>query len=193
MSKLAVIVNGMPVFAAASADGANFFGGGHGFDPSDVRAAVAQALDLLDKDVDRFVFAQRSERSDEVAGGSDRSGDDDAPPGPVGHFASDLCGEAIEFGRAPVKTVQRETPAIGAEAVGQDNVRPSVDKGLMQRLNPIGVLGVPKLGTVSGSQSHRKQIGAGGAVRQQRPAFGQQSLQHSDLGAEARPSAPALA
>ena len=82
--------------------------------------------------------------------------------------------------------MQRETPAIGAEAIGQDNVRASVDKGLMQRPNPIGVFGIPKLGTLSGSQSDRKQIGAGGAVRQQRPAFGQQSLQHSDLGAKAR-------
>ena len=158
--------------------GADFFRGGHGFDPGDVRAALAQALDLLDEDVARFVLAQWSERGDEVAGRPDRSGDDHAPPGPVGHFASDLGDEATEFARAFAETMQRETPAIGAEAIGQDDVRPSLDKGSMQRLEPDRGVGVPKLGTVAGGQSHREQIGAGGAVRQQRPAFGQQGLQH---------------
>ena len=46
---------------------AHFLRRGHGLDPGDVRAAFAQALDLLDEDFDRLVFAQRSERSKEVA------------------------------------------------------------------------------------------------------------------------------
>ena len=157
---------------------AHFLRRRHGLDPGDVRAAFAQALDLLDEDVDRLVFAQRSERSEEVAGRSDRSGDDDRPPGAVGDFARVLGGETVEFARSSLELVQHQAAAIGPETVGQNDVGAGVDEGLMQALDPVRMLGVPELWRIAGGQAHGEQVGAGRAVRQQRPAFGQKGLQH---------------
>ena len=89
---------------------AHFFRRRHGLDPGDVRPAFAQALDLLDEDVDRLVFAQWPERSQEVARRSDGSGDDDRSPGAVSDFARDLSGETIELSRP----VSRACAASGA-------------------------------------------------------------------------------
>ena len=128
---------------------ANFLGGGHGLDPDDVRAALPQALDLLDEHVDRLVLAERPERGEDVAGRTDRSGDDDAPARRVGDRAGVLGGEPVELPRARLEPVQREAPAIAAKTVGQDDVRAGVDEGLMQGLDPVGMGGVPQAPGVS--------------------------------------------
>ena len=116
---------------------AHFLRRGHGLDPGDVGAAFAQALDLLDEDVDRLVFAQRSERSKEVARRPDGSGDDDGPPGAVSDFARDLGGQTIELTRPAFELVQHQAPAVGPETVGQDDVGTRVDERPMQAFDPI--------------------------------------------------------
>ena len=136
VSKLAVTVYGMPHFAAARR-GADLFRRRHGFDPGDVGAAFAQALDLLDEDLDRLVFAQRPERGEEVAGRSDRAGDDDRPPRAVGDRARVLGGEPIELARAGLEPVQHQAAAIAAETVGQNDVGAGVDESPMQALDAV--------------------------------------------------------
>ena len=182
----------MPHLAAATRRGAHFLRRRHGLDPGDVGAAFAQALDLLDEDVDRLVFAQRPERREEVAGRPDRSGDDDGPPGVVGDLARDLGGETIELARPAFELVQHQAPAVGAETVGQDDVGARIDEGLMQALDPVRMLGVPELGRIAGGQAHGEKVGAGRAVREQRPAFGEKGLQHVLVLSEAGDALPAL-
>ena len=48
------LVNALIRHCGASLSGV---GGGHGFDPGDVRAALPQTFDLLDENLDRFAFA----------------------------------------------------------------------------------------------------------------------------------------
>src|SRR6202035_2967837 len=79
---------------------------------------------------------------------------------------------------ALLELVQHQAPAVGPETVGQDDVRTRIDKRPMQALDPIGMLGVPEFGRIARGQAHGEKVGAGRAVRQQRPAFGQKRLQH---------------
>ena len=157
---------------------AHFLRRRHGLDPGDIRAAFAQALDLLDEDFDRLVFAQRSERSEQVAGRPDGSGDDDGALGLVGDFARDPGCKTVELAGPALELVQHQAAAVGPEAVGQDDVGACVDKGPMQAFDPVGMLGVPEFRRIAGGQAHGEKVGAGRPVRQQRPALGQKRLQH---------------
>ncbi len=77
--------------------------------------------------------------------------------------------------------MQGEPAAIAAKTVGEHDVGPGVDEGLMQRPDPVGMDGVPNFRGFAGGEAHGEQVGAGGAVRQQRPALGQKGLQHGGL------------
>ncbi len=101
------------------------------------------------------------------------------PAGGVGDRAGVLGGEPVELARAPLGPVQREAAAIAAKTVGQDDVGAGVDEGLMQRPDAVGMVGVPQFRALAGGEAHGEEVGAGRAVRQQRPAFGEKSLQHA--------------
>ena len=165
---------------------ADFLGRRHGLDPCDIGAAFLQALDLLDEHLDRLVFSEGSQRGEEVAGRSDGSGDDDRPAGGVRDLARVTGGQTVELAGAVLEPVQHEAAAIAAETVGQDDVGAGVDEGPMQALGPVGMDRVPKLRIVAGGEPHGEEVGAGRAVREQRPTFGQKGLQHvGSLGVEA--------
>ena len=168
----------MPTLGRGARRGPHFLRRRHGLDPGDVGAAFAQALDLLDEDLDRLVFGQRPERREQVARRPDRTRDDDRPPGAVGDRARDLGGEPVQLARPVLELVQHQAPAVGPESVGQDDVGARVDESPMQALDPIGMLGVPELRRIAGGQAHGEKVGAGRPVREQRPAFGQKRLQH---------------
>ena len=178
VSKLAVTVYGMPHLAAARAaarisSGADMVSIQATSAPPSRRPSICSM-----KTSTASSSLKRSERSQEVARRSDRTGDDDGPPRAVGDFARDPGGQAIELAGPALELVQHQAAAVGPETVGQNDVGARVDESLMQALDPVRMLGVPEFGRIAGSQAHGEQVGAGRAVREQRPAFGQKGLQH---------------
>ena len=67
--------------------------------------------------------------------------------------------------------------AVGgaAKAVGENNVGTGLNKALVQGLDAVRVIDVPKLGGIAGHQAHVKQVTACGAICQQPGAGGQQA------------------
>ena len=100
------------------------------------------------------------------------------------------AASSIEFARSSLELMQHKAAAIGSETVGQNDIRTGVGKSLMQALDPVRMLGVPEFWRIAGSQTHGEQIGAGRAVRQQRPAFGQKGLQHVGFSGRTPPRLP---
>ena len=134
------------------------------------------------KILDRLVLGQGTQWGEDVAGRTDRAGDDDPPPRPVGDGAGVSRRHRIELTDARLEAVQREAPAVRPETVGQDDVRAGVDEGLVEGADLVGMGLVPQLRRVAGGQAHGEQIGAGRAVCEQRAPFGEQGLQHLESG-----------
>ena len=157
--------------------GAHFLQRRHGLDPDDVGAALLQPLDLLDEDVDRLVLGERPERRQQVAGRPDRAGDDHRPPGGIGDRARVLGGEPGELPRLVLEIVQRQPPPVTAERIGQDDIGAGIDEALVQRADAVGMGLVPQLRRVAGGEAHVEEVGAGGAVGEQRRAGGEEGFE----------------
>ena len=132
----------------------------HGLDPDDVDAAVLQALDLLDEDLDRLVLGQRAERCEEVAGRPDRAGNHHRPPGGIGDGAGVLRGEAVQLAGAILEIVQHQPAAIGAEGIGEDDVGAGIDEALVERTDRVAVRLVPQLRRIARGEAHVEQVRA---------------------------------
>ena len=187
VSKLAVSVYGMPHLAAARA-AARISSGADMVSIQATSAPPSRRPSICSVNTSTASSSlERSERSQKIARRSDRSGDDDGAPRSVGDFARGLGGQTIELAGSRLELVQHQAAAVGPEAVGQNDVGASVDERLVQALDPIGMLGVPQLGRIAGSQAHGEEVGPRRAVRQQRPALGQKRLQHIGFSRTPRP------
>ena len=70
--------------------------------------------------------------------------------------------------------MQLETMAIAAERVGQDDVGAGVDELLVQGTNLVGVIDIPELRWIAGTEATLEVVGASRAVGEQGATGGQQ-------------------
>ena len=129
----------MPTLGRGAGRGAISSGRRHRLDPDDVDAALLQALDLLDEHVDRLVLAHRPERREQIAGRPDRAGDDDPTAAPRRRPRGHSRPPPIEFARAPLEIVERQTSPVAAKTIGENDVGAGVDELLVQRPDAIGM------------------------------------------------------
>ena len=114
------------------------------------------------------------------------SGSNSSPVGPidpattigrgarVGDLAGDLGGPLGQLVHTTLGTVQLETVTIAAERVGQDDVGAGVDELLVQGANLVGVVDVPELRRIAGTEPALEVVGASRAVGEQGATGGQQ-------------------
>ncbi len=62
---------------------------------------------------------------------------------------------------------------VATEGVGQDDVGAGIDELLVQRAHPVGVVGVPELRRVAGTQTTFEVVRSRGAIGEQRAAGGE--------------------
>ncbi len=125
----------------------------------------------------RLLDAARAHRLKHVADRSDVAGDDDRTAGTVGHFTGDARAGDVELSGALLEMVQRETDAIRAEGVGQQNVRAGVDEALVDALHRVRTLDVPRRAVVALAQAEQEKIRAHRAVGDDDVLFFQQPAQ----------------
>ena len=146
VSKLAVNVYGMPTFAAAIAaarisSSDDIVSIQATSAPPSLRPRICSSNTSI-----AICFGQHAERLEQVAGGPDRTRDDDGASCLVCDRAGDLRGETVDFTHAVLHAVEHQSARVTAEAVGQDDVRVRVDETLVQMRACGRVLEVPHLG-----------------------------------------------
>ena len=154
--------------------GHDFFLRRHGLDPDDVGTTGLQSQGLLAEGGNTVFFRERAQGLEQLAGRAHRARNHDLAATLVGDAACDLGRALVDLGHAVLKIMQLQPVARPAEGIGEDDVGPGIDKALMQPLDAVDMVEVPKLRRVAGLQAHLKQIGAGGAVRHQEGLFRQQ-------------------
>ena len=101
-------------------------------------------------------------------------GNDHRSRGGVGDLAGHLGGPLGQLVHPTLGPVQLETMTIAAERVGQDDVGAGVDELLVQRAHLVGMVDVPELGRVAGTEAPFEVVRACRAVGKQGAPGGQQ-------------------
>src|SRR5579863_850533 len=102
----------------------------------------------------------------------------DRPPCLIRLLARDFGGATIEFAHAILQRMQHEPAAIGAEAVGQDDVGARIDEIAMERGHAIRMGLVPQFRALAGGKAHGEKVRPRSAVGEERPARGEHFVQH---------------
>src|SRR5207237_3583252 len=108
---------------------------GEGLEDEDIAAAILERLELLAKSRARFIQTGRSQGLDPNAKRTHRSGDEQII---LGDIARDFGGGAIDLRDLRHESVLRELDAIGAEAVGLENLSPCFSVRLVYVAHKIG-------------------------------------------------------
>ena len=180
----------MPTSGGGARRGADFLRRRHGLDPDDVRAALLQPLDLLDEHLDRLVLGHRPERRQQIAGRPDRTGDDDR--------ARRACRRRSARSRRRAGSVRACAPSrlcsmsrrrLPPKLLVRMMSAPASTKARCSARMRSGWSAFQSSGVSPGGEAHGEKVGAGRAVGEQRPAFGQQGLQHVQFPCR-RPAGP---
>ena len=154
--------------------GANLLRSRHRFDPGDVGSACLETFGELAERLDRGALGQGAQRLEQLTCRADRAGNDHRAWCRFGNLAGDLGGPLGQFVDPALGAVQLETVAIAAEGVGQDDVGAGIDELLMQVTHLFGMIGIPELGRIAGTETTFEVVGARCAVSQQRAASRQE-------------------
>ena len=164
VSKVMVATTGRPVRAAPATAASSSSTAEIGLDPQHVAAAIRQSLRLLGERRLAGLPAQGPDRGEDLAGRPHRARDQDRPAGVVGDRPGKARRGAVQGADLRLRAMQAEAETIGAEAVGQNEIRAGVDEALVHRAHALRLLQVPQLGRCAGLEAEREQAGAHGAV-----------------------------
>ena len=136
-----------------------------------VDAAVGERACLLGESLDRGVVAEQPVRLDELTRRSDRAGHE---PLVADRLARELGRTHVHLARATGERAVGQAQAGPAEGAGQDEIRSGVGKAAVQLPHPVRRVEHPFLRRDAGLDPHALVVRAGGAVREQDAAVGEQ-------------------
>jgi len=143
---------------------ANFFNRRHGFNPCNIGPALFETEHLVDEDFNRVFFRQRAKRREKITCRTNGTGDNNRTTSFVSHRARMGSGKLVNLARAVLHIMQHQATTIAAEAVCENDIRPGIDKALMQRLDAVGLINVPDLRRFPRDKTHFEKIGPRCAV-----------------------------
>ena len=144
-------------------------------DPKEIDAALGERCGLLGEHGLALGRLEAPDGRKNLAGRADVAGDQHRASRRLACLAGKPRGRPVQLGDACLGAVQRKPHAIGAKAVGQQQIAAGVDEALVDRAHLVRPLEVPKLRRAAALEAAREQAGAHRAVGQQHALGGEQA------------------